>query len=86
MCLEQLQTSAGVTDKTALAVIMGNIEQESRFRLIYVKVDKLSLMTCAYVEAMVLYNGLRKQVTMVLASSVKNMSVTLPAWKVRHVT
>ena len=29
--LEQLQTSAGVTDKTALAVIMGNIQQESRF-------------------------------------------------------
>ena len=30
--LEQLQTSAGVTDKTALAVIMGNIQQESGFR------------------------------------------------------
>tara|TARA_B000000441_G_C21717411_1_gene336707 strand:+ start:116 stop:568 length:453 start_codon:yes stop_codon:yes gene_type:complete len=30
--LEQLQTSAGVTDRTALAVIMGNINQESRFR------------------------------------------------------
>ena len=29
--LEQLQTRAEVTDKTALAVIMGNIEQESRF-------------------------------------------------------
>jgi len=29
--LEQLQTHAEVTDKTALAVIMGNIEQESRF-------------------------------------------------------
>lgn len=29
--LEQLQTSAGVTDKTALAVLMGNIQQESRF-------------------------------------------------------
>ena len=29
--LEQLQTSAGVTDKTALAVIMGNIQQESQF-------------------------------------------------------
>ena len=29
--LEQLQTSAGVEDKTALAVLMGNIEQESRF-------------------------------------------------------
>ena len=30
--LEQLQTSAGVTDRTALAVIMGNINQESTFR------------------------------------------------------
>ena len=30
--LEQLQTSAGVTDRTAIAVIMGNINQESRFR------------------------------------------------------
>lgn len=30
--LEQLQVQAGVTDKTALAVIMGNIEQESNFR------------------------------------------------------
>ena len=30
--LEQLQVSAGVTDKTALAVILGNIEQESRFK------------------------------------------------------
>ena len=29
--LEQLQVSAGVKDKTALAVIMGNIQQESRF-------------------------------------------------------
>jgi len=29
--LEQLQTSAGVTDRTALAVIMGNIYQESTF-------------------------------------------------------
>ena len=29
--LEQLQTKAEVTDKTALAVIMGNIQQESRF-------------------------------------------------------
>ena len=29
--LEQLQTSAGVTDRTALAVIMGNIKQESKF-------------------------------------------------------
>lgn len=29
--LEQLQTSAGVTDRTALAVLMGNIQQESRF-------------------------------------------------------
>lgn len=30
--LEQLQASAGVTDKTALAVILGNIQQESNFR------------------------------------------------------
>jgi len=30
--LEQLQVRADVTDKTALAVIMGNIEQESNFR------------------------------------------------------
>lgn len=30
--LEQLQTSAGVTDRTALAVIMGNIQQESNFK------------------------------------------------------
>ena len=30
--LEQLQTTAEVKDKTALAVIMGNIEQESRFK------------------------------------------------------
>ena len=29
--LEQLQSTAGVTDKTALAVLMGNIQQESRF-------------------------------------------------------
>ena len=29
--LERLQTRAQVTDKTALAVIMGNIEQESNF-------------------------------------------------------
>jgi len=29
--LEQLQTVAEVKDKTALAVLMGNIEQESRF-------------------------------------------------------
>ena len=29
--LERLQTEAEVTDKTALAVIMGNIQQESRF-------------------------------------------------------
>lgn len=29
--LEQLQTKAEITDKTALAVIMGNIEQESMF-------------------------------------------------------
>ncbi len=29
--LEQLQTTAGVTDRTALAVLMGNIQQESRF-------------------------------------------------------
>ena len=29
--LERLQTKAEVTDKTALAVIMGNIQQESRF-------------------------------------------------------
>jgi hypothetical protein len=29
--LEQLQTRAEVTDKTALAVIMGNIQQESNF-------------------------------------------------------
>ena len=30
--LEQLQTSAGVTDRTALAVILGNIHQESTFK------------------------------------------------------
>ena len=30
--LEQLQVKADVTDKTALAVIMGNIKQESGFR------------------------------------------------------
>jgi len=30
--LEQLQLSADVSDKTALAVILGNIEQESNFR------------------------------------------------------
>jgi hypothetical protein len=30
--LEQLQASAGVTDRTALAVIMGNIQQESNFK------------------------------------------------------
>ncbi len=30
--LEQLQITAGVTDRTALAVIMGNIQQESNFR------------------------------------------------------
>ena len=30
--LEQLQTSANVKDRTALAVIMGNIQQESNFR------------------------------------------------------
>ena len=30
--LEQLQVSAGVTDKTALAVLMGNIQQESNFK------------------------------------------------------
>ena len=30
--LEQLQTRAEVTDKTALAVLMGNIQQESNFR------------------------------------------------------
>ena len=30
--LEQLQVNAGVTDKTALAVLLGNIEQESNFR------------------------------------------------------
>ena len=30
--LEQLQTSAGVTDRTALAVILGNIQQESNFK------------------------------------------------------
>jgi len=30
--LEQLQVRAEVTDKTALAVIMGNIQQESNFR------------------------------------------------------
>jgi len=30
--LEQLQTSAGVSDRTALAVIMGNIQQESNFK------------------------------------------------------
>ena len=30
--LEQLQTSAGVKDRTALAVIMGNIQQESNFK------------------------------------------------------
>lgn len=30
--LEQLQTSAGVTDRTALAVILGNILQESNFK------------------------------------------------------
>lgn len=29
--LQQLQTTAGVKDKTALAVIMGNIKQESGF-------------------------------------------------------
>jgi len=29
--LEQLQTSAQVKDRTALAVLMGNIQQESRF-------------------------------------------------------
>jgi len=30
--LEQLQTSAGVTDRTALATILGNIQQESNFK------------------------------------------------------
>ena len=30
--LEQLQTTADVTDRTALAVLMGNIQQESNFR------------------------------------------------------
>tara|TARA_R110002012_G_scaffold95373_1_gene230582 strand:- start:456 stop:908 length:453 start_codon:yes stop_codon:yes gene_type:complete len=30
--LEQLQITAGVTDRTALAVIMGNIQQESNFK------------------------------------------------------
>ena len=30
--LEQLQVNAGVTDKTALAVLMGNIQQESNFK------------------------------------------------------
>ena len=30
--LEQLQVTAGVTDRTALAVIMGNIQQESNFK------------------------------------------------------
>ena len=29
---EQLQVNAGVTDKTALAVLMGNIQQESNFK------------------------------------------------------
>ena len=30
--LEQLQVQAGVTDKVALAVLMGNIQQESNFK------------------------------------------------------
>ena len=30
--LKQLQITAGVTDRTALAVIMGNIQQESNFK------------------------------------------------------
>jgi hypothetical protein len=30
--LKQLQVTAGVTDRTALAVIMGNIQQESNFK------------------------------------------------------
>ena len=30
--LEQLQVNAGVTDKTALAVLLGNIQQESNFK------------------------------------------------------
>ena len=41
--LEQLQTTAGVTDRTALAVLMGNIQQESRFTPTFVRVADRSL-------------------------------------------
>ena len=84
--LEQLQTSAGVEDKTALAVMMGNIEQESRFTSNICEGGATVPYDQCCVVAMVLSNGLRKHVTMVLVSSVKDMSVILPAWKDRLVT
>jgi hypothetical protein len=52
--LEQLQTRAEVTDKTALAVIMGNIEQESNLNLRYVRVG----LSCPTISAFVVVTGL----------------------------
>ena len=84
--LEQLQTSAGVEDKTALAVLMGNIEQESRFTSniceggAIVPYDQLPTW---WVRSYSMdYSGI---VMMVWVSSVKNTSVIHPAWKVKLV-
>ena len=51
--LEQLQVNAGVTDKTALAVLMGNIQQESNFKPNDAKVVQSFLTMHAYVVVMV---------------------------------
>ena len=84
--LEQLQTRAEVTDKTALAVISATSNKSLALLLTFVKGVLLFLMTNAYVVGMVLSNGLLNIVMMVWVSSVKNTVVIHPAWKVKLVT
>ena len=55
--LEQLQSKTKVRDRNAIATIMGNIQQESKFIPNICEGGAEFLTTLAIVEVMVLFNG-----------------------------
>lgn len=84
--LEQLQTRAEVTDKTALAVILGNIEQESHFRPKVCEGGAIVPYDRCLSGATGSYNGPPNIVMMDWVGSVNSGVVTHPRWRDRHAT
>ena len=84
--LEQLQTRAEVTDKTALAVIMGTSNKSLSSAPRYVRVGLSCPTINAFVVVMVSFNGLPNIVMMAWVRSVNGGVVTHPRWRVKHAT